>query len=163
MSTRDHIKASISHMADVLDAYTADLSDQDLLVRPTPKANHIAWQLGHLLSTQSFVIGVVFPGRLPVLPDGFADCYTKEASEHDKPSAFHTRNEFAEIAKSQRAAILNLLDEVSEDELMVASPEPFAQTGTIGVALGFVASTHWLWHAGQFTVIRASLSKPRIV
>ena len=27
----------------------ADLSDADLFVRPVPGANHIAWQLGHLI------------------------------------------------------------------------------------------------------------------
>lgn len=163
MSIRDHLKASINHMADVLDAYTADLSDEDLLFRPTPKSNHIAWQLGHLLSTQSFVFGAVFPDSLLPLPDGFAERYTKETSQLDDPGSLHTRDEFAEIAKSQRSAILKLLDGVSEGELMAESPEPFTQTGTIGVALGFVACTHWLWHAGQFTVIRASLSKPIIV
>ena len=31
----------------------SDLSDAELLVRPVPQANHIAWQLGHLILQDS--------------------------------------------------------------------------------------------------------------
>src|SRR6516164_9063686 len=32
--------------------FLADLSDADLLVRPVPGANHIAWQFGHVLCSE---------------------------------------------------------------------------------------------------------------
>lgn len=163
MPVREHLRTSIEHMSGVLDAYTSDLTDADLLHRPTPGSNHIAWQLGHLLGTQSFVIGTVFPGRLPPLPDGFAQRHTKDQSGLDTPGSFSTRDEYAAITGEQRAAVLELIDSVSEDELAAASPEPFGQTGTVGVAVGFVSCTHWLWHAGQWTVIRASLGRSIIV
>jgi len=37
--------------------YLGDLSDADLLVRPVPNANHIAWQLGHLISSEKHLLG----------------------------------------------------------------------------------------------------------
>ena len=36
----------------VAQTYLADLSDDDLFIRPHEKANHIAWQLGHLITSE---------------------------------------------------------------------------------------------------------------
>ena len=50
------------------------LSDADLLVRPAPSANHIAWQLGHLVLAEPFLIRTELPdAAYPELPAGFAD------------------------------------------------------------------------------------------
>lgn len=34
----------------------SDFSDADLLVRPVPEANHMAWQLGHLITAERHII-----------------------------------------------------------------------------------------------------------
>ena len=36
-----------------------DLSDSDLMVRPAPGCNHIAWQLGHMISGTAQMIGAL--------------------------------------------------------------------------------------------------------
>ena len=41
------IKASMGLPDHIVTAYLGDLTDEELLVRPAEKANHIAWQLVH--------------------------------------------------------------------------------------------------------------------
>ena len=62
----------------MLGMFIADLSDADLLVRPAPTANHIAWQLGHVIgSEQYFITKIGAAASLPKLPDGFTDQHGK--------------------------------------------------------------------------------------
>ena len=49
MNARDAIKLNINSANMICQGYLADLTDAELLIRPVPGANHIAWQLGHLL------------------------------------------------------------------------------------------------------------------
>ena len=48
MNAKDVIRGLFGMNDFVLNEYLKDMSDTDLLIRPVPGANHIAWQLGHL-------------------------------------------------------------------------------------------------------------------
>ncbi len=50
MNVREAIKLSYGTPDHICRGYLADLKDSDLLLRPVPGANHIAWQLGHLIN-----------------------------------------------------------------------------------------------------------------
>ena len=52
MNAREAIKLNLNSSNMICQGYLADLTDADLLVRPVPGANHIAWQLGHLLISE---------------------------------------------------------------------------------------------------------------
>ena len=78
-------------------AYLEDLSDEELLLRPVEGANHIAWQLGHLISSEHNMVEMVCPGSMPPLPDGFADAYTKETAASDEGAAFLTKVEYLKL------------------------------------------------------------------
>ncbi len=104
MTPNDAIKLTIDMANEILTTYLSDLGDADLMVRSVPGANHIAWQLGHLVSSeQSMLTGVGF--AMPDLPDGFAASYTKETSTSDDATKFHKKDEYLK-AKSE----LNELD-----------------------------------------------------
>ena len=63
--------ASTQH---IVNWYVSDLSDADLLVRPTAGANHIAWQLGHLIASETRLVRSQLPdASYPGLPAGFAE------------------------------------------------------------------------------------------
>ena len=61
MNARDVIQTSLNATKNMVDMYLADLSDADLLVRPVPVANHIAWQLGHLISSEPQLVKMGLP------------------------------------------------------------------------------------------------------
>jgi len=95
MNAKDAIKTTLTETQNLLGWYVSDLSDADLLVRPVPGANHIAWQLGHLVGAEIYLLGGQVPGAAyPELPAGFAEQYTKETSGKDGPAGYKTKAEY---------------------------------------------------------------------
>jgi hypothetical protein len=158
MTAKDAIRKLIQFCDQVTRGYVADLTDQDLLVRSVPNANHIAWQLGHLISGgQEMLKAIGHPA--PRLPDGFATAHSPEAARSDDPAKFCKKAEYMRLWDEILAASLAAVDTTSDADLDKPAPEkmrPFAPTkGDVLAILG----THWLMHAGQFVPIRRKLGK----
>lgn len=49
MNVKDVFIRTIEQAAWITGTYLDDLTDGDLLIRPVPGMNHVAWQLGHLI------------------------------------------------------------------------------------------------------------------
>ncbi|MBS0262574.1 MAG: DinB family protein, partial [Planctomycetes bacterium] len=113
MNSRNAIQLSIDCANMICQAYLSDLTDADLLVRPVPGINHIAWQLGHLIVSEHDMLEAAFPGSMPALPAGFAEKYTKESSRLDSASAFHTKDVYLKVAAEQREGTLKKLSSLS--------------------------------------------------
>jgi len=162
MKANDVIKITIDMANEILTTYLSDMSDADLMVRSVPGANHIAWQLGHLVSSeQSMLSGAGFP--MPGLPDGFADSYTKETSTSDDASKFHKKDEYLKLMAEQRASTLAALAALPEADLDKPSPEPMREyAATIG-ALFNIVGIHVMMHAPQWVPVRRKLGKPVLI
>src|SRR4051812_20728939 len=61
----------------ILQMHLGDLTDADMLVRPTEKANHAAWQLGHLIVSTANLINMATPGALPAPSPEMAARYNR--------------------------------------------------------------------------------------
>ncbi len=72
MDIKQAIQTNFSLQEFVISAYLADLSQAEWLTRPVPGVNHIAWQVGHLITAEWGLVGKVLPGRMDPLPAGFA-------------------------------------------------------------------------------------------
>jgi len=159
MSLAEHIKVSLELPTYIVNHYLEDLTDADLFVRPAEKMNHIAWQLGHLISSEHFHVTEVFPDSMPALPDGFKERYTKETAASDNPADFHTKAEYIQLMQEQRQGTLNVLAGLNDQQLMQPSPETVQYLGpTVGCVFAG-ESTHWMMHAGQWAVVRRKLGK----
>lgn len=159
MNARDAIKLNINAANQICQNYLADLSDADLLVRPVPGANHIAWQLGHLLVAEREMMEAAYPGSMPPLPAGFAERYTNDTSKLDSASAFHSKSVYLGVAEQLRAATLKTLDKITDADLDKPAPEKLqGWLKTIG-ELFSMHGTHWLMHGGQWAVVRRKLGK----
>ena len=162
MSIATQIKHELALPAHTVEAYLADLTDADLMRRPVPNANHIAWQLGHLISSEHNLNNMVCPDSMPALPDGFAARHSKEAATSDDPGAFCTKDEYLKLMAEQRAATLALLDRLSDAELEKPAPENMQNlAATVGAIIAMQAS-HWMMHAGQWVIVRRQLGKEAI-
>lgn len=160
MSLATHIKQTLEPPDFVVKSYLADLTDEDLLIRPVPGANHIAWQLGHLIAAEHSLVNQACPGSMPPLPDGFAEKYSKETASLDDPGAFHKKEEYIKLMDEQRAGTLATLEKLSDEELEKPAPESLRYfAATVG---GIIAgqSMHWMMHAGQWAIVRRQLGKP---
>ena len=160
MNARQALKESMDTPTMIAKAYLGDLDEADLLVRPVEGANHIAWQLGHLISSEHSLIEMVCPGTMPALPDGFADKYTKETATSDDPGAFHTKAEYFAAMDEQRAGTLAALESMSDDDLDGPVPEAIKQIAANVGGVFSMQPTHWTMHSGQWAVVRRKLGRP---
>ena len=99
--------------------YLADLSDADLLVRPVPGANHIAWQLGHLIGAEVELLQAICRARsAPELPAGFAGAARQgDRRRAIRPKGFLTKAEYLDLFNKVREATLAALDKLSDADL----------------------------------------------
>ena len=63
MHTKDALQSAMDMSLHVLKTYVSDLSDEDLMRRPSEGSNHLAWQLGHLISSEVSLLNSVCPGN----------------------------------------------------------------------------------------------------
>jgi hypothetical protein len=163
MNAKDAIRSSTNFSSMVLTTYISDLDDADLMRRPGEGCNHLAWQLGHLISSEVQLLESVAPGQGIELPKGFADAHAKAECNNDDPSAFSSKDTYVELFDKIREASMAALDNYSESDLDNPAPEKFQKIcPTMGDMFTLIA-THPLMHAGQFVVVRRQLDKPILI
>lgn len=158
MHAKDVIRNVVEMSHSMLRSYVADLEDKDLLVRVVPGANHIAWQLGHMIAgTRGMIAGL---GReAPELPKGFAEAHSKETAGSDDPLRFRTKAEYLEWFDRMKDASLAAIDATPDGALDDPGPERVRSfSPTVGTTLTLLG-THCMMHMGQFVPIRRKLGK----
>ena len=160
MTAKEVIRQTLDLSTMVISAYINDLDDADLLIRPVPGMNHIAWQLGHLLSVERKFMESIRPGASPPLPEGFETNYGREQSKVDDPSKYYSRAKYQELWNAQHAATLAILESIPEAELDKTDPEKFPEFAPTAGAVLNICATHPLMHCGQFVAVRRLLGKP---
>lgn len=147
----------------VLQSYLEDLTDGELLVRPVPEAHHVAWQLGHLLSSECQMLRGVSPGSHMPISEECISRHEKARASSDSPSDFYTKSEYLALMNEQREVTLRVLDGLLMEALSQPAPEfvrsyaPYV--GSVFLAIG----SHELMHAGQIAVTRRKLLKPVVI
>ncbi len=159
MKAQDLLRGALTMSQHMLGMLLNDLSDADLLVRPVPGANHIAWQLGHLIVAEHRMVSGNLPGvAYPELPAGFADRHTKETAAKD--TGFGTKAEYLNLFNKVRQATIDALAKLSDADLDKPTTGRVAEMApTLGALLGLNAD-HVQMHGGQFSVVRRKLGKP---
>lgn len=157
MTGKDAIRYQLKSNYDFLKMYLGDLSDADILERAVPKANHIAWQLGHLIKSEGVDFHPPIGAVAVKLPEGFDKQHSKEASSLE--TGFFKKEEYLDLFHKVRAATFDALERIPESELDKPSPVYADFIPTIG-AIFITIANHDMMHAGQFTVLRRKLGKP---
>lgn len=163
MDAKDALRSAMHMGLFVLEKYVSDLDDADLMRRPAPGCNHLAWQLGHLISSESGLINMVRPGQGGELPAGFREAHAKDNAGSDDPAQFRTKQEYVDLYRSVREATLRVLDGVTDVDLNAPGPEAFRNVFPRVLDLFNLIGTHPLMHAGQFVVVRRQLGKPILI
>jgi hypothetical protein len=160
MLAKDLANKALSSTCDLMKMYLADLSDKDILVRPVPGANHIAWQLAHLCTGEAG-LGEILPGvKYPAVPPAIATLGNERTGKVDPPEGYLTKAQYLDCFDKLRAATIAAVDKMSDADLDQASTGDMAKWApTLGDMLVLMAN-HTLMHAGQFTVVRRALNKP---
>jgi hypothetical protein len=163
MSLKGTLQRILSQSFEKTNLFLSDLSDADLLVRPVPQANHIAWQLGHLILQEyrqmsSQDLGVTYPD----LPSGFEEQHSDATAAIDPPSGFLSKQEYLDLAGQMHGATMATLASLSDADLMSPVKADWGPwLPTVGdIFLGRNRSDQG--HLGQFAVVRLVLGKSTI-
>jgi hypothetical protein len=158
MQAKDVITQVFEMSNHITRSYIDDLTDADLLVRSVPTANHIAWQLGHLISSSNRMLAGLGHAA-PTLPAGFVEAYTKETAKSDDPAHFASHAEYIGWMEQTKTATLAAIAATPDSALDKPGPESMRDYApTVGAVLTLIGQ-HWLMHAGQFVPIRRKLGK----
>ena len=160
MNGRQAVKNCIQQADNIVQAYLKDLAEADLLVRPTPGINHIAWQLGHLIQSEHDLVDGILPGTMPALPADFGKKFTTDTAARDDAASFLKKDEYLKLYEQQRAGTLAALEKITDADLDQPAPEQFRSFAPTVGDLFIMQGTHWLMHAGQWAVIRRKLGRP---
>ncbi len=144
----------------VVKAYLGDLTDADLLRRPAPGMNHLAWQIGHLITSERNLMEAVSPGSMPALPEGFAEKHSKANDQNDDPSAFLTKEGYLALYATIRSATRAAIAKLTEADLEKPGPEPTRNFLPTVSSVISMQGSHWMMHAGQWAVVRRQLGRP---
>ena len=159
MKAQDAIRGALTSSQHMLGMFLNDLSDADLLVRPVPNANHIAWQLGHLIVSESNMSHGYLPdAAYPELPAGFAERHSRETSTKD--TGFGTKAEYLGLFNKVRQATIDAVGKLSDADLDKPITGKMAEMVPNIGALLLLNADHVMMHAGQFTCVRRKLGKP---
>lgn len=163
MNAQDALRASADLSRMVLKSYFSDLDDADLMKRPGPGCNHLAYQLGHLISSECMLLEMVKPGAAIELPPGFAEAHDKDNAGVDDPAKFQSKQEYLDLLDKVYEATCTAIASTSDEDLDQKSPENFRQFApTYGHMYALIA-THPMMHAGQFVPVRRAAGKPVVM
>jgi hypothetical protein len=143
----------------VMSMALSDLTDAEMLVRPVPAANHTAWQVGHLITSEARMVAMT-AGTEPNLPAGFAERFTKETSKSDDPDAFPKKQELLDVMSRVRERTVEWATNLKPDQLDQPTPEKIRQFAPTVAQLAALLPEHVMMHVGQIQVIRRKLGRP---
>lgn len=139
----------------------ADFSDQEMLVRPVPTANHALWQLGHLaVSERRFLVTVAGEEAAPPPPAEWGTKFTAETTKNDEAAFFPKRDEVLAYYEQVRNKAAAWVRSLSEADLQKPTSGRMASFAPTFGHLALMFANHASMHLGQFQVIRRKLGKP---
>ncbi|MEL7498656.1 MAG: DinB family protein [Planctomycetota bacterium] len=163
MNAKEAIRSAFNVSDMVLQSYIGDLSDAELMSRPGKGCNHIAWQLGHLISSEANLVNMLKDGSAVELPAGFVEAHDKTAIDNNEASQFQSKDEYLELYNKTRQNSLAVIGELTEEQLSAETPEHFREFCPTNGDLAILIATHPMMHAGQFVPVRRSLDKPVVI
>jgi hypothetical protein len=145
---------------EMLNGVISDFSEADFHSRTCPGANTPAWQIGHLIGAETFMVSAIDPKAMPKLPDGFDKKFNKETCSKDDPAFFGTKAQLMDQFGKTRAATIAWVKTLKPADLDKPGPEQLRSFApTVGHVMMLLPS-HVAMHMGQMQVSRRKLGKP---
>lgn len=159
MTVKDLMKNTLGTANWLTHEYLKDMSDADLLVRYVPTANHIAWQLGHLIvSERAHITALGQP--MPELPAGFEAAHAKANDRSDDPKQFGTKAEYLALLGKMHDGVRAAIDKTPDADFAKPAPESMRSYAPTVADVLNISGLHELMHGGQFVAVRRKLNKP---
>ena len=137
--------------------HLADFTEAEMLRRPYHAANHAAWQLGHLSTSEVNLINLGLPGALPEEDAEFRERHsTKGAKLND---GFRSKEELLDLLTKTRGRSIEWVESLTDADMNKPIPQLEGFAPTVG-HLAHMIPIHATMHLGQIQSIRRALGKP---
>ena len=158
-SPKDVIMVQLKTGAELIGKFTADLTDAEYFVAPTPELNHTGWVLGHLACSEDWGIGLL-SGQDKKIDTAIHERFAGGKPCTQGPADYPTAGELQTYFQDTRTRLVNALEGFDDNRWDEASPEGapkelFPTLGTLWGLMGF----HQFWHIGHITACRAAMKK----
>ena len=160
-TAKDTIVYALATSKLMLRRFTEDLKPEEYLHRTTPKANCVAWLIGHLTLSDRSVAQALGATNLPELPAGFDKRFSRDEG-CPQASDFGDTSDLLAIFEKNRDALIATVQGASQEKLDQPSPRVTPMFKSLGEAAAFMG-LHAAVHTGQITLIRRSLGRPPVV
>ena len=158
-SVNDALVQGLRSSKMMLRRYSEDLKPEEYLHRVTPKANCVAWLIGHLTLTDRRFCGLLNGSdRLPKLPEGFEKRFSRDEG-CPQASEFGDTSNLLAVFDQNRDVLIDLAAKATPEQLNKPVENPRPVFSTPGEAMVF-AAVHTMLHVGQITLIRRNLGRP---
>lgn len=121
-----------------------------------PNSNHALWFVGHMGVTDNFFLSMLDSSKVKDA-EGYAERFGIGSQPVDDASAYPPVEEVLGYMRERRAALLEILDQMSEGDLGRSVPEGAPAMWTDFASVLETAIWHETMHAGQVTVARRAL------
>lgn len=128
--------------------------------QPTNCMNHALWTLGHLASTDDFML-VEFTGQKSALPESWNTLFGMGSTPTSDASKYPSMAEVSKALDERRAVLEKWVASLTPAHMATQTPEGWRPyTPTLGDVPGFIA-WHEGYHQGQLAVLRRGLGLGR--
>ena len=160
MQGKDVAKLALTGAGETTMMFLNDLAEADFFVRPVPSANHIAWQLSHLIVGEKGLLDWFLPGvNYPEIPAGILALGNDRTGKME-PDKSVTKAALLSTFKAMRDTTVAAVDKLSDDALDAPNTKMMQEFAPNLGAMLILVANHTLMHGGQFSVVRRALGKP---
>ncbi|MFC1572188.1 DinB family protein [Candidatus Eisenbacteria bacterium] len=138
--------------AQVIEANTEGMTDEESLLQPVPGGNCANWVLGHIVATRNSVMKLI--GEDPVWNEEQASVYRRGADPLTDAARATSFKQMLNDMRASQQKLTKRLGEMSGDELAAA-----AEDDTVAGQLA-ILHFHEAYHIGQLGLIRRLAGKP---
>ncbi|MCZ6834319.1 MAG: DinB family protein [Planctomycetota bacterium] len=136
------------------------LTDEQLMHRPTPEANHATWILGHLAYVDDSIYTKV-SGHDSVIPSNYKALFDSGTTPSDNASDYPSKDELLTNLEKAHTAFIGWFESLSDEQMASAPPEGLEIFGANFACVVATLAWHEGVHNGQLIEIRRTLGLPR--
>ncbi len=164
MRAKDVMTMALTTTQDIMQMYLGDLTDAEMTVRPVPSANHIAWQMAHLIVGEKGLLADQLPGAVyPEVPPAIASLGNERTGKVDPAEGYLPKAQYVEWFGKMRAVTIAAVDKLTDADFDKPTTGSMAKWAPTLGALLILTANHTLMHGGQFTAVRRALNKPVVM
>jgi uncharacterized damage-inducible protein DinB len=160
MDLKQHLHRQLASVRQQSERLLADFrTPEQWTFQVHPTCNHALWFAGHMATVDNFFLSLIAPEKVRPIPE-FQAKFGMGSQPTSDPSVYPSPDAVLEVMRERRAALLDTLDHMSDEDLARKTPEGAPEFLPDVSSVFELASWHEGQHAGQLTVARRALGHP---